>query len=413
MKRKHCMNCDSQNLIEFIDLGIQPNGNNFPTLETKDKENLFPISMMVCQNCWQVQIAEFPPQEFLFTDHPYITGVNVPIVQHFEYLAKTIINHIKLKPNSLVLDIGCNDGTFLKQFEDQGMRIIGIDPGMRTGELARDNGVTVGRSFWNLDTGKAMRQMGLFPDLITATAVFYHLPDLHDFIEGLKQVMHEESVFVVQCVNLKDLIEKNQFDHFYHEHSCIHAIAPLKKLFESHNMRLLDVEFIDIHGGSFVLYTALESHPIPTQKSINQAIQAEMEAGLNDIFTYQNFAQRCRKNADELVTLLTQIKQEGKRVFALGAPVKGNTLLNYCQLEPGLIECATEVNRFKINRLTPGTHIPIVDEKNMDDLPDYYLILSWNFLDYLIGKYKKYLLDGGKFIVPVPNVRILSFDSIS
>lgn len=404
------MTCGSEHLTEFIDLGLQPNGNNFPTPDTKDQEVFFPITMMVCQNCWQVQIAEFPSQEFLFTDHPYITGVNVPIVQHFERLAPHIVSKLNLPPSSLVVDIGCNDGTLLRAFQRQGMRVLGIDPGGRTGELAKEQGTTVCRTFWNSETGRAMRQMGLSPDVITATAVFYHLPDLHDFIEGLKLVMHRESVFVVQCVNLLDLIGRNQFDHFYHEHSCIHAIAPLQKLFQSHGMKLLDVEFIEIHGGSFILYTALGDHPLETAPSIAEAIALEERAGLHRLDTYVEFAARSRRNADDLVALLKKIKAQGQRVFALGAPVKGNTLLNYCRWEPGLIECATEVNQFKIGRLTPGTHIPIVDERTLTQHPDYYLILSWNFLDYLIGKYKSYLLAGGKFIVPVPEVRVLSFE---
>jgi SAM-dependent methyltransferase len=204
MKAKACMNCGSNQLHEFIDLGVQPNGNNFPSEFSKDNEPLFPISMMVCEDCWQVQIAEFPSQEFLFTDHPYITGVNVPIVQHFERLAKNAFEKLKLKPNSLVMDIGCNDGTLLRAFQSYGMRVLGVDPGFRTGQLAQAEGITVCRTFWNSESGQAMHQLGLHPDLITATAVFYHLPDLHDFIEGLKQVMHQNSVFLVQCVTLRD-----------------------------------------------------------------------------------------------------------------------------------------------------------------------------------------------------------------
>jgi SAM-dependent methyltransferase len=411
MTNHHCLNCGATSLVEFIDLGMQPNGNNFPTLETKDREILFPIAMRVCTECWQVQIAEFPSQEFLFTNHPYITGVNVPVVQHFERLAGHIVKKLNLQPNSLVVDIGCNDGTFLRMFSAQGMRVLGVDPGRRTGELARAQGRTVCRTFWNHETGKAFRQLGLFPDLITATAVFYHLPDLHDFIRGLKEVLTPESVFVVQCVNLQDLIEKNQFDHFYHEHSCIHAITPLKRLFAAHGMRLLDVEFSDIHGGSFILYAGLDANPRPTAPSVAGAIEAEAAAGLHALETYQRFSARVRQNADDLIRLLKQLKADGKRVFALGAPVKGNTLLNYCGVTPDLIECATEVNQFKIGRLTPGTHIPIVDEAAVAQDPDYYLILSWNFLDYLVGKYKNFLLNGGGFIVPVPTVRILTFES--
>ncbi|MCG8366332.1 MAG: class I SAM-dependent methyltransferase [Pseudanabaenales cyanobacterium] len=413
MKDKRCINCGSQKLNEFIDLGIQPNGNNFPTTETKDSEPLFHISMMVCEDCWQVQISEFPPQKFLFSNHPYITGVNIPVLQYFEHLVLKTIKKLDLSPNSLVLDIGCNDGSLLKVFQSHGMRVLGVDPGLRSGELAKSQGTIVCRSFWNLETGKAMQKLGLQPDLITATAVFYHLPDLHSFIEGLKQVMHKNSVFMVQCVNLGDLIRKNQFDHFYHEHSCIHSITALQRLFTNCGMRPLDVEYVDVHGGSFVLYVGLYAHPSITNESIQNALDAEAKMGLLCMSTYIDFADRVRKNAKNLVTLLTQLKEENKRVFALGAPVKGSTLLNYCNIGPDLVEYATEVNKFKIGLLTPGTHIPIVDEKLLSERPDYYLILCWNYLDYLISKYKTYLLSGGKFIIPVPEVRILSFQDLS
>lgn len=408
--RTNCMNCGSNHLEKFIDLGMQPNGNNFPEVGQENKEIRFPISMDVCHDCWQVQIDEFPPQEFLFTNHPYITGINVPVVDHFERLSKHLIESLNLAPNSLILDIGCNDGTLLRCFEERGMRTLGVDPGRLTGKLAKEKGTIVFETFWNKETGQALRKLNLFPDLITATAVFYHLPDLHDFIEGLKAVFSKNTIFVIQCVNLRDLIEKNQFDHFYHEHSCIHAIKPLKRLFDTHQMRLLNVEFVDIHGGSFVLYIGLASHPIKTKPSIEAAIRREIKIGLQNISTYREFANRAELNANKLRQLLKEIKGKQKSVFALGAPVKGNTLLNYARITPDLVECATEINQFKIGKLTPGTHIPVVHENDIDKDPDYYLILSWNFLDYFIGKYKPFLLNGGKFIVPVPEVRILGFE---
>jgi 2-polyprenyl-3-methyl-5-hydroxy-6-metoxy-1,4-benzoquinol methylase len=413
MRRTRCMNCDASQLTEFIDLGEQPNGNNFVSASEKNEEVRFPIAMLVCERCWQVQIGEFPSQEFLFTNHPYVTGANVPIVEHFERLSARVIDKLALAPQSLVIDIGANDGTLLRAFARRGMRTLGVDPGQRTGELARQQGSTVMRTFWNRESGRALRQLGLYPELITATAVFYHLPDLHDFIEGLLEVMRGDAVFVVQCVSTLDLIEKNQFDHFYHEHSCIHAIAPLDRLFRAHGMRILDVEFIEIHGGSFVAYVGLDSHTRPTSPSVAAAIAREHERGLDRIGTYHEFARRVRANADALVALLRQIKSQGKRVFALGAPVKGNTLLNYCGIGPDLVECATEVNQFKIGTLTPGMHIPVVDERAIASQPDYYLILSWNFLDFLIGKYKGFLMNGGKFIVPVPTVRVLGFEATS
>jgi SAM-dependent methyltransferase len=412
MRRAACINCRSADLHKFIDLGAQPNGNNFPIPGEEDREPVFPISMLVCQTCWQVQIDEFPPQEFLFADHPYVTGVNVPIVEHFRKLSRAIVDKLGIDRNSLIVDIGCNDGTLLRAFDELGMRTLGVDPGKRTGELARQQGTVVCGTFWNREVGQAFRKLNLRPDVITATAVFYHLPDLHDFIEGLDQAFHDRSVFVVQCVNLRDLIERNQFDHFYHEHSCIHSITALDRLFREHRMRLLDVDFLEVHGGSFVLYVVREDNPLPSQPSIQNALAAEQGAGLHDLETYEKFAQRVDENAATLRSLLTDLRDKGRRVYALGAPVKGNTLLNYAKVGPDLVQCATEVNEFKIGRLTPGTHIPIVHEKQLDRPPDYYLILSWNFLDYLIGKYRGYLLAGGRFIVPVPRVQVLGFEAV-
>ena len=404
MPRLICMNCHGNQLTEFIDLGRQPNGNNFlfPEEKAKNIEPEFSLKMLVCEDCWEVQIDDFPSPEFMFSNHPYITGVNVPVVRHFEKLAAHIVDKLALKANDLVIDVGCNDGTFLKCFENNGMRTLGVDPGKRTGELAKNQGKIVFRTFFNEAAGKAMHELGLTPDVITATAVFYHIPDLHDFVQGLKWVMDENTVFVVQGVYLKELIEKNEFDHFYHEHSCIHAIAPLKRLFEAHDMRLLDVESSEIHGGSFVLYVGLNSCSKPTSSSINEAIEAERDAGLFRLSTYKAFTERVHHNAIALKDLLTSLKKDGKRVFALGAPVKGSTFVNFAGIDHDLIECATEVNQFKIGRLLPGTSIPVVDESKLTEQPDYYLVLSWNFIDFLKVKYADYLRSGWKFIVAVP-----------
>lgn len=407
MSRSECMNCGSDRLVEFIDLGLQPNGNNFPSPANAADEPLFPMAMMVCEDCRQVQIRQFPSQEFLFTNHPYVSGLNVPIVRHFDWLAGHIVKKFDLAPNELVIDIGCNDGTLLKAFAARDMRVMGVDPGQRTGDLARAAGVTVCRTFWNSTTAASIRQLGLRPRVITATAVFYHLPDLHDFVEGIRSVMEQDTVFAVQCVSMKDVIEKNEFDHFYHEHSCIHAVGPLQRLFRSHGMRLLDVDHVDVHGGSFVLYVGREDHLMPTAATVDAYITAERKTGLYETQTYLDFADRVHRKCAALKELLIDLKTQGKVVFGLGAPVKGSTLLNFCGIGPDLVQCLTEVNSFKIGTVSPGTHIPVVDERALSRQPDYYLVLSWNFADFFVEKFQDYLRSGGKFIVPVPNVTIL------
>ena len=407
MKRTECMVCSGNRLVEFIDLGDQPNGNNFLPAEQVANEVSFPLAMMVCQDCWEVQIAEFPSQEVLFSDHPYLSGVNAPVVAHFEQLAARVVYKLGLKPNDLVIDVGCNDGTLLKMFAKQGLRTLGVDPSERPGQVAREQGMTVFKQFWNQATGQSLRQLGLKPELITATAVFYHVPDLHDFCRGLIEVMGPDSVFVVQGVNLKDLIEHNEFDHFYHEHSCIHALGPLTRLFGQHGLRIQDVEFSPIHGGSFILFVVREENPRPTTAAVAAAIEAEREAGLYDLATYTAFAKRVETNMARLKELLGELKAAGKTVYALGAPVKGSTVLNYAGIGPELVELVTEVNQLKVGRVTPGTHIPVVDERSLGRVPDYYLVLAWNFLDFLVGKYDTYLAGGGKFIAAVPDVRIV------
>jgi hypothetical protein len=231
--------------------------------------------------------------------------------------------------------------------------------------------------------------------------------DIHSFVQGLNRLMQKDTIFCTQCVYLKDIIEKLQFDHFYHEHIMIHAITPLQQLFSQYGLRLLDVDFYSIHGGSFMLYVGREESSIPTSHKITEAIAAEKEAKLNQLSTYMHFAQQVERNKQTLISVLQKIKQSGKRIFGLGAPLKGNTLLNYYGIDADLIECATEINPYKIGKYTPGSHIPIVSEQSIKIQPDYYLLLTWNFLDFFINKYADYLHNGGKFIVPHPYVRII------
>ena len=363
--------------------------------------------MGVCTQCWQVQIEEFPSVEFMFSNHPYITGLNMPVVDHFDQLVRNTLSKFKIAKNSLVVDIGANDGTLLDRFRSAGMRVLGIDPSKRTGEIAKKSGITVCETFWDLDAAIAIRALNLMPDLITATAVFYHVADIHSFVRGLVATMHNRTIFITQCVYLKDVIEKLQFDHFYHEHTMLHAIAPLKRLFEHYGLKIVDVDFYEIHGGSFVLYVAKEDSIYITSTKVDEAIAEEMRSGLQNIETYQSFSRKVENNRDALCALLINLAGQNKKIFALGAPLKGSTLLNYCGIGPDLVSIATEINPFKIGRFTPGTHIPIVYEYSLEVQPDYYLVLSWNFLNFFVEKYSDYLRAGGRFIIPHPEVRVI------
>lgn len=225
--------------------------------------------------------------------------------------------------------------------------------------------------------------------------------------------MNDETVFVVQGVNLSDVITKFQFDHFYHEHSCIHSILALQNLFTAHGLKILHVEHYDIHGGSFVAYVAKKSSDYEINPSVANTIKEERESGLDRLENYHEFSRRVADNVSTLKALLVDLKAQNKTVFGLGAPLKGSTLLNYGNIGPDLVQRLTEVNKFKIGRLSPGTHIPVVDEITIVDEPDYYLVLAWNFLDFFMTKKRDYLRSGGKFIVPGPIVHILDGESVA
>lgn len=411
MSEPSCLICGGRDMKQVIDLGKQPNGNVFPALHDLGAESTFECIVVVCPHCWLVQLQETPSVEDMFTDHPYISGLNRPVVEHFEYLALRTVEKFSLQEQSLVLDIGANDGTLLSKFQNHRMRVIGIDPCVRACDLARHNGITVMNAFWNTTSARSIIDLGLRPDVITATAVFYHMHDIHDFVRGLEMIMQRDTVFCVQCVYLKDVIEKLQFDHFYHEHTMIHAIAPLERLFSDYGLRIVDIEFTAIHGGSFIMDIVREESPFPSNSIVSQSIKEEREAGLQSFQTYLRFTSRVEKVKQDLLTLLRELRDDGKIVYGLGAPLKGSTLLNYCGIGPDLIALVTEINPNKIGRYTPGSNIPIFSEEEVTEQPDYYLILSWNFLHFFVKKYASYFAKGGRFIVPHPELRIVDSKS--
>lgn len=402
------MNCGKYGVVPFLDLGDQPNGNAFLTEDEIPDEPHYALTMGVCESCWQVQIMEFPDQRVLFDDHPYISGLNAPVVEHFAKLAKTIVDRFDLAAGDVVMDIGCNDGSLLSQFRKLGITGLGIEPGARVNRMARENGHLALRTYWNDATGAALAPLGLRPKVITATAVFYHVPDLHDFISGLRNVMDNETVFVAQAVSLLDIFTGGGFDHFYHEHSCIHSVMALKSLFERNGMTLFDVELSPIHGGSLIAYACLKEAGRAVSPSVDAEIEREKEHGLDKIETYHRFSEEVIANTTAMRDLLIILKNEGATVYGLGAPLKSSTFLNFAKIGPDLLPVLTEVNSFKIGRLAPGTHIPIVDEKTLPAEPGYYLILAWNFLGYFIEKQQSFMDAGGRLIVPVPKPKIIS-----
>ena len=405
--RKKCMCCNSNNIAVFLDLKNQPNGNYFPTKPNLKKINLYPLKMLVCKNCWLIQIDKFPSQKILFTNHNYISGDNIPVLDHFSRFSNDLIKKYNLGKESLVLDIGCNDGSLLNFFKKNKVNVIGFDPSSKTNKLIKNKKIKIIKKFWNKENSNYFNNKRK-PDIITSTASFYHIPDLHDFINGLKNAMHRDSIFAFQAVYALDIIKKNQFDHFYHEHSCIYSIHSLKKLFKTHKMKIIFAKQDPIHGGSIIVHVALNATKRKiNNKSVNNLLEKEKAIKLNKFKTYSDFMNRIEVNKKKLMKILDNLIENKKIIYGVGAPVKASTLMNFFGINNKHIKLITEVNKLKINKYTPITNIKIINEKKLKNEPDYYFIFAWNFKNYFINKFKKFISQGGKLIIPCPKPRII------
>lgn len=407
-----CMTCGAETVTLFLDLGLQPSGNAFLTEDQVAAEQRYPLRMGVCESCWQVQLMQHLDRNLLFEDHPYLTGTNKPVVAHFAGLTQRLKDRFDLTPADLVVDIGCNDATLLTQFKALGLTTMGVEPSRRIAGMARQAGHVVANTFWSHDAAQGFKTLGLRPKLITAMSVFYHVSNLHDFLDGLELVMESDSVFVVQAVSLMSLLEGNQFDHFYHEHTCIHSMTALQEILKRHNLKIIDVEDADIHGGSFIAILARRDSGYPTSPNVARYFERELAAGLCKIETYTSFGRQAEQIARDLRAMLVDLKRQHKRVYGLGAPLKSSTFLNFADIDSTMIECLTEVNALKIGKLSPGKHIPVVDEGQLPHEPDCYVVFAWNYLDFLIEKKRGFLEAGGKFIVPFPNLRVIGADAL-
>ena len=401
----NCRGCGSKDVTTFLDLGEQPHCNRLvPPGAADRREPRFPLRVGFCTACTMVQIDYTIAKESMFTDYPYVSGTTRTLVQHFKETAERLASTYALKPNSLVVDIGSNDGTWLSHYQPLGLRVLGIDPAANVVKLAVERGVPTWARFFNAETADEILASEGRASLVTAAGVFFHLEELHSVIDGVKKILADDGVFVVQAIYLGGMIDNLAFDQIYHEHLVYYTLRSIEALFARHDLEVFDVGLVPIHGGS------LEVHVAPRgrrpQRPTVAAMRAEEERkGYGRLETYRAFAGRVWQLRDELIALLRRYKDEGRSVYAYGAPAKGATLLNSFGIGPDLVQKATEKNAMKVGYLMPGSRIPIVAEAGAR--PDAYLVLAWNFLDEFVAKERDYLLGGGEFIVPVPRLRVI------
>ncbi len=394
-----CRVCDSVNLVPAIDLGMQPWCNNFLKKEEVGLEPFYPLRVVYCIECGTTQLDYTVTKEVMFGDHTYLSGVTKSLGDHFKQIAVELdARFFKNTLDKSVLDIGSNDGTQLKHFQQLGYEVLVVESSKTTAKIAQNDGVPTHNAFFNLETA---RQLGRKFHAINAAGVFFHLEELHSVTEGVRESLLEDGVFVVQFLYMKRIVDNLAFDQIYHEHLLYYNLRPLERLLDRHGLALFDAYLAPIHGGSMIAYVTHKSRGIPPSTHLKELLVAEDKEGSNRYETYLKFAERIKEFKVQNLAFLNAAKAEGKRVWGFGAPVKGNTMLNYFGIGPDLIECLVERNELRRGLYAPGSHIPIVIEQELLELPDIYYVFAWNFKKEILQR-NQHLIDRGiEFYFPV------------
>ena len=387
-----------------LDLGEQPWGNNFLTESEVGKEPFYPLKLVYCNQSELLQLSYFVPKEVMFLNHTYLSGMTKSLQSHFYNTAKENLEDLNLSFDDVVVDIGGNDGTQLLEYKKLGFNnVINIESASNICKLSEDSGITSHNMFFNEDNVKGVIDKGSVK-LINASGVFFHLEELHSVIKGIDYILSDDGVFVVQFMYSGAMVENGNFDTIYHEHLCYYTINSICKLLSNYGLKIFDAQFVEIHSGTIIAKFCKEScdkYPV-TERCLEQ-IERDKKY---DLQSFLDLGEYIKGRRDNLRSFLKDLKDNNKTIYAYGAPVKGNTLLNYMRIDDTIIDKVVEVNPLKIGKYTPGTNIPVTEE-SLEDLPDYYLLLSHNFKDEILKKNKDLLDKGVKFIIPFPEIEVI------
>lgn len=393
-----CRVCDGNKLEKVLDLGNQPWCNHFLKPEEVGTEPTYPLRVVYCHDCSTTQLDYTVKKEIMFGDHTYLSGVTKSLSSHFKSVADEIDAIVPNKNrNKTVLDIGSNDGTQLKHFQALGYEVLGVESSKTTAKIAMDDNVPTLNAFFNLETAKSI---GKKFDVINAAGVFFHLEELHSVTEGIRESLEPDGTFMVQFLYMKKIVENLAFDQIYHEHLLYYNLKNIEVLLNKHGLEMFDCKLTPIHGGSMIGYVTHKGNKAKTQRYL-EACASENAAKSNDIATYHEFAKRVENMKKRDVAYLDQKKKEGKTIFGMGAPVKGNTLLNYFGVGKKHLDCLVEKNTLRKGLISPGMHLPVLIESELTTTPDVYYVLAWNFKKEILANNKHLIEKGVEFYFPV------------
>jgi SAM-dependent methyltransferase len=404
-----CRSCGVPLLDEVVDLGMQPLSNAFVTPDRLDEmEPTYPLRVFVCRACWLVQIQAVTPREVIFADdYAYFSSYSTTWLDHARRYAERMIAELQLSEGSKVVELASNDGYLLRWFAQSGINVHGIEPTAGTAQAARARGIDTTVAFFGSELAEQLVCERGRADLLVANNVLAHVPDLNDFIAGMRALLADDGLATVEFPHLLTLLERCEFDTIYHEHFSYFSLLAVETAFERHGLRVVDVERLPTHGGSLRLHVVHEGARIPAP-AVAALGEQERAAGLDGLPAYARFAARIHEVKFALLEYLLRARRAGLRIVAYGAAAKGNTLLNYCGVREELIDYVVDKNPHKVGNRLPGTHIPIRPVSTIDeDRPDVVLILPWNLADEIVGEIARVRGWGGRYIVAIPTVREL------
>lgn len=409
VKGCRCRLCDGPVRQTVVDLGMSPLCESYLSADELDgEERYYPLHAMVCGECFLVQLKQYVSAEHIFSDYAYFSSYSTSWVEHARVYVGMIAQRLNLGSNSLAIELASNDGYLLQHFGPLGIPALGIEPAANVAKAAIQKGVATRVDFFGRRLAGELSESGLQADLIIGNNVLAQVPDLNDFVDGMRQLLKPEGVVTLEFPHVQRLIEGNQFDTIYHEHFSYFSLITIELMAARHELKVIDVEELPTHGGSLRVYLAHAGSSHPHSDRVDALIEEEEAFGLRKLETYAAFGEQVKWTKRRLLEVLIAAKDAGQSICGYGAPGKGNTLLNYCGVGRDFLDFTVDRNPHKHGRFTPGMHVPILPVEALEAAkPDYVLILPWNLRDEVVRQMRHIAGWGGKFLVPIPEASII------